>query len=165
MIDLKTEYKNLELEDEKEAIDKLTELFPDRDVTIIFDYYNRQGLVDGLMENGFNISEDFRHIYYLRTDEVAEQVPKKYRDKVYRCCDYYQDDIMFLFSKVTDEKLLKVIFDNVTSDKSMYKSLYQKSVVVIDYRSNTTNDSIVSDYWNIRGYYCPRKLIKIIINK
>lgn len=165
MLDLKTEYKNFELEDEKEAIDKLVELFPDRGATIIFDYYNHQDLVDGLRENGFNISEDFRYIYYLRTDEVAEQVPMKYRNKVYRCYDVYQDDAIFIFSKITDEKLLKVIFDNVTSFKSMYKSLYQKNVVVIDYKSNTTNDSIVSDYWNIRGYYCPRKLIKIIINK
>ena len=165
MVDLKTEFKNYEVEDEKEAIDKLVELFPNRDVTIIFDYDKHHDLVDDLSGNGFNISEDFKYIYHLRTDEVAEKVPKKYRNKIYQCCDFYQDDIIFLFSKVIDEKLLKVIFDNVTSDKSKYKSLYQKNVVVIDYKFNTKNYSIVSDYWNIRGYYCPRKLIKFIINK
>lgn len=157
MIELKTEFKNFEFEDEKEAIDKLVELFPDRDVTILLCYISHQDLIDELVANGFNINEKL-NVSVPYCSSILNHISKKYSKQLYDCTDFYGEMDTLVFSKIKDEKLLEDILSY-----GNYSSFYQKNVVIIDFESEKNYTSNTIDYWIVRGYYCPRKLIKINI--
>lgn len=159
MLDLKTEYKNFEFRDENETVNKLIELFPDRDVTIIFNYYSHQDLVGGLRENGFDINEKL-YVSVPYCSSILNHISKKYTEKIYKCTDLYGEIDTLVFSNIKDEKLLEAILSY-----GDHSSFYQKNVVIIDFESEKNYSCKMVDYWTVRGYYCPRKLVNINIKK
>lgn len=145
-------YKNFEVNNFVDAIIKLVELFP-YGVNII-----------GQFDHDISfLGEKYKHIetfgYVTHISDVIDLVNDEQRDALYKAIDYCDIDEAINFNFI-DDKFKEGIMIAISSMFPLAKDAFRKDVVLLYSKEYALNNS--NTYWNLRWYYEPKSLTKII---